>query len=68
MNNCIYQTSNHTVRLYDASNLPVFLVATVAVPNCVRASNVGIFMLMIFPGLLKKKYCKELADATNRYW
>ena len=42
-----------TVKLYDASTSPIFLVVTVATPNWVKASNVGILTFKIFPGLLK---------------
>lgn len=44
----------NTVKLYDASSSPVFLVVIVATPNWVRASNVGMLTLKIFPGLLQK--------------
>lgn len=44
MNTCGYRL---TVKLYEASNLPIFLVVIVAVPNCVSASNVGIVTFKI---------------------
>ena len=47
-----------TVKPYDASTSPVFFVVIVAIPNCERASNVGMLMLKIFPGLL-------IEDSTN---
>lgn len=50
-----------TVKLYDASNLPMFLVVIVAVPNCVSASNVGMVTLNIFPGLLKRRKDIDIA-------
>lgn len=45
----------NTVKPYDASTSPVFLVVIVATPNWVRASNVGTLTLKIFPGLLEKR-------------
>lgn len=46
--------NSNTVKLYDASTSPIFLVVIVAIPNWVSASNVGMLTLKIFPGLLKK--------------
>lgn len=49
-----------TVKLYEASTSPVFLVVIVATPNWVKASNVGTLTLIIFPGLLQKSiYVKK---------
>jgi hypothetical protein len=51
----------HTVKLYEASSLPMFLIVTCAVPTWLKASNVGTLMLIIFPGLLKlRNKCKVL--------
>lgn len=50
-----------TVKLYDASNLPMFLAVIVAVPNCVSASNVGMVTLNICPGLLKRRKDIDIA-------
>jgi hypothetical protein len=46
----------HTVKVYEASSLPIFLVVTFAVPYWLKASNVGTLMFVIFPGLLMWKY------------
>ena len=49
----IISLAMHTVKLYEASSLPMFLIVTLAVPTWLKASNVGTLMSIIFPGLLK---------------
>ena len=54
MTKCNIEKFNRdTVKLYDDSASPEFLVVIKATPNWVRTANVGMLTLKIFPGLYK---------------
>jgi hypothetical protein len=50
----------HTVKLYEASILPVFLVVTFATPAWLKVSNAETLILSISPGLLVIKKGQQI--------